>query len=92
MRTGSGEAMTPPDVIGCPNCHRSVRLRPQWCPGCGYAIRAYRFPIGAGGDARFVERIIAIRPEDLHKYRLLRGDLEEIPAGSTPDDPPERVR
>jgi ribosomal protein L37E len=71
-----------PELIGCPHCGKSLHVRPKSCPGCGYAIRAYRVRVTIGDRANVVERVVAIKPEDLPKFRAAYDVVEEIP----PDD------
>ena len=68
--------MTLPDLQACPNCGRSIQVRPKNCPGCGYAIRAYRVRVGD----RVLVRVVAIPPEHADKFKTL-AEVEELETG-----------
>lgn len=75
--------MTLPDLQACPNCDRSIKVRPKNCPGCGYAIRAYRIRVTIGDRTEIQEKVVAIPPQHLDKFEFADGLVEEI----GPDDP-----
>lgn len=71
--------MTLPDLQACPNCGRSIRVRPRICPGCGHHIRAYRVRITIGDRVKVLERVVAIPPEHVDKFKMAGDVVEEIP-------------
>jgi len=83
--------VTLPDLTACPNCGRSIRVRPKNCPGCGFAIRAYRVKVKIGDRVKVIERVVAIPPEHVDKFTYNAGELVEDvtkPGGLTEDPTP----
>jgi len=73
--------VTIPELQACPNCGRSIRVRPRIFPGCGYSIRALLVKITVDGETKIITRVVAVAPGGLKAFGK-SDDIEDV----TPDD------